>query len=74
MNASNVPPHQHIGPSNFYLQADNLPGGDGSAEYTFPAKYFNNAYAPNLLPVLICWSLPIQVLSIRAVADSLCLY
>jgi len=44
--ASNIPSHQHVGPSNFYLQADNLPGGDGSAEYNFPAN-FNNAYAPN---------------------------
>ncbi len=43
--ASNIPSHQHVGPSNFYLQADNLPGGDGNVEYNFPAN-FNNAYAP----------------------------
>jgi microcystin-dependent protein len=46
LTANNIPPHQHIGPSNFYLQADNLPGGDGNVEYNFPAS-FDNAYAPS---------------------------
>lgn len=42
--SANVPVHQHVGNTNFYLQCDSQPGADPGVEFAYPAN-FTSGYA-----------------------------